>query len=67
MFYTIYQTTCLINGKVYVGMHKTENLNDNYSGQFNSETEDFRMRLSEGWIRGRKAWKPHNKKSFALL
>jgi group I intron endonuclease len=28
----IYKTTCLINGKIYVGQHKTKNLNDGYIG-----------------------------------
>ena len=32
MFYTIYQTTNLINGKIYVGYHSTEDLNDQYLG-----------------------------------
>jgi len=32
MRYTVYRTTCLANGKVYVGAHKTENPADNYLG-----------------------------------
>lgn len=28
----IYKTTNLINGKIYVGMHSTDNLNDGYLG-----------------------------------
>ncbi len=32
MFYTIYKTTNLVNGKFYVGKHKTKNLNDGYLG-----------------------------------
>lgn len=32
MFYLIYQTTNLINGKVYIGKHQTKSLNDGYLG-----------------------------------
>lgn len=32
MYYTVYKTTCLINGKIYVGKHQTKNLNDGYLG-----------------------------------
>lgn len=32
MYYTIYKTTNLINGKYYFGKHQTENLQDNYLG-----------------------------------
>lgn len=32
MNYIIYQTTNVVNGKIYVGAHKCENLNDGYLG-----------------------------------
>ena len=32
MFYTVYCTTCLVNGKVYIGCHKTKDPNDSYLG-----------------------------------
>lgn len=30
LFYTIYKLTNLVNGKYYIGMHQTSNLNDSY-------------------------------------
>jgi group I intron endonuclease len=30
--YVLYQTTCKVNGKIYVGVHKTRNANDRYLG-----------------------------------
>lgn len=32
MYYTIYKTTNLVNGKYYIGKHQTENINDTYYG-----------------------------------
>lgn len=32
MFYTIYKTTNIINGKFYIGKHQTNDLNDGYLG-----------------------------------
>lgn len=32
MFYTVYKTTNLVNGKIYIGIHRTKKPNDNYLG-----------------------------------
>lgn len=32
MYHILYKTTCLLNGRVYIGVHSTENPNDGYLG-----------------------------------
>lgn len=49
IYYIVYQTTNLLNGMIYIGIHQTENLNDNYLGS-GSEL--------------RKAIKEHGKENF---
>lgn len=64
-YHIIYKTTDLINNKIYVGMHSTDNLNDGYLGsgwiQECADTLGFargniRNLLYKG-IRGRRGWK----------
>ena len=42
MYFLIYKTTCLVNNKIYVGQHKTENKNDGYLGSGKALVRDIK-------------------------
>ena len=39
--YLVYKTTCLVNGKIYIGQHQTYNPNDNYLGSGRDLKDDI--------------------------
>ena len=42
LFFTLYKTTNLINGKIYIGVHETENLDDDYIGSGSDFRKDVK-------------------------
>jgi len=42
-YHTVYRTTCLPNGKQYIGVHSTDILDDEYLGSSKSLKDDIRL------------------------
>ena len=40
--YLVYKTTCLLNGKIYIGQHQTDDINDEYLGSGKYLKRDIR-------------------------
>ena len=40
--YLVYKTTCLVNGKIYIGQHQTDDINDGYLGSGKYLKRDIR-------------------------
>ena len=46
MFYTIYKTTNLVNGKFYIGKHKTKDLDDDIE-TIRTQIELFKVKFAK--------------------
>jgi len=51
MFHTLYRTTNLINGKFYIGIHSTKNVNDGYLGSGRDLWKDIRKYGAENFAK----------------
>lgn len=51
MYYIVYKTTNIINSKIYVGYHKTDNLHDSYLGSGTSLLKDIKKYGSQNFTR----------------
>ena len=45
--YLVYKTTNLVNGKIYIGKHETNDINDGYLGSGNL----IRLAIKKVWTR----------------
>lgn len=43
MYYLIYKTTCLVNNRIYIGRHETEDFYDNYLGSGSLLKRDIKL------------------------
>ena len=70
-YHYIYKTTCKVNGKFYIGMHSTSNLEDGYIGSGKRLWNSIRKHGKENheceileWLPDRSSLKEREKESF---